>query len=190
MTAMIAGMALFFGAHLVRVIAPGLREAGIARLGLGGWKALYSAVSLAGIVLLVVGYASARWGSPLLWGPAAPGMRMAVALAMLPVLVVFIAAFVPGRIRAAVRHPMVIGAGAWAGLHLLVNGRLADLVFFGGFLAWSVVVAVASFRRPRSEPARPPSFLWDGVAIAAGLGVWWWLVFGGGHLRLFRMPVM
>jgi hypothetical protein len=26
--------------------------------------------------------------------------------------------------------------------------------------------------------------------VVAGLGAWWWLAFGGGHLLLFQMPVM
>jgi uncharacterized membrane protein len=190
MTWMIAGMVLFFGAHLVRVVAPGFRDAGRARLGVGGWKALYSLISLAGFVLLVMGYASARWGSPLLWGPPAPWMRMLVALAMLPALILFISTYLPGRIRLAVRHPMVIATAVWAALHLLVNGRVADLVLFGSFLVWALLLAAHSFRRPWFPPSRPPSLWADGVAIAAGATVWWWLSFGGGHLWLFRMPVM
>lgn len=190
MTMLIAGMLLFFGVHLVRVIAPGFREAMIARLGSWGWKGLYSALSLAGFVMLVAGYADVRWHSAVLWGPPTGWMRMAVALGMLPVLVVFIAAYLPGKIRASLRHPMVIATSAWAALHLLVNGRVADLLLFGGVLAWALVVTVASFRRPRTPPAHAPSLPWDGAAILAGLGAWWWLAFGGGHVLLSGIPVM
>jgi uncharacterized membrane protein len=190
MTFLIAGMVVFFGMHLVRVLAPGLRDAGIAKFGTLGWKAVYSVVSLAGFALLLYGYAATRWSSPQLWEPAPAGVRMAVALAMLPVLVVFIAAYVPGRMRATFRHPMVLATAAWAALHLLVNGRVADLLLFGGFLAWSLVLVVASFRRTPVATAKSPALAWDAVAIAAGAAAWWWLSFGGGHILLFGMPVI
>jgi uncharacterized membrane protein len=190
MTLLIAGMVVFFGMHLVRVLAPGLRDAGIARFGALGWKAVYSVVSLAGFALLLYGYAATRWSSPQLWAPAPAWIRMAVALAMLPVLVVFVAAYVPGKMRAAFRHPMVLATAAWAALHLLVNGRLADLLLFGGFLAWALLLAVASFRRPPAVAVKSPALAWDAVAIVAGTAAWWWLAFGGGHILLFGMPVI
>jgi len=190
MTLLLAGMVVFFGTHLVRVIVPDFRELMISRLGPLGWKGLYSILSLAGFVMLVAGYAAIRWTSPLLWGPPPGWTRMLVGLLMLPVLVVFVAAYLPGKIRATLRHPMMIATTAWAALHLLVNAGVADTILFGGFLAWALVVLVASFRRPWTPPKRPPSLLWDCVAVAAGAGVWWWLAFGGGHLLLFRMPVM
>ena len=190
MTLLIAGMVVFFGMHLARVLAPGLRDAGIAKFGTLGWKALYSVVSLAGFALLLYGYAVTRWTSPQLWEPAPAWVRMAVAFAMLPVLVVFVAAYVPGKMRATFRHPMVLATAAWAALHLLVNGRGADLLLFGGFLAWSVLLVVASFRRRPVAAAKPPALAWDAVAIAAGAAAWWWLAFGGGHVLLFGTPVI
>jgi uncharacterized membrane protein len=187
---LIAGMVLFFGTHLVRVVAPGFRERMVGRFGAWGWKGLYSVPALAGFLLMAWGYGSVRWSSPPLWGPATGGARMAVGLVMLPVLVLFVSAYLPGWLRATLRHPMMIATVAWATLHLSVNGRAADLLLFGGFLVWSLVVLIASFRRPRLAPARRPSLLWDAVALAAGLGAWWWLAFGGGHVRLFGVPVM
>jgi uncharacterized membrane protein len=190
MTLLILGLLIFFGSHLLRVIAPGFRESMVGRLGLLPWKGLYSLVALAGFVLLVIGYGAVRWTSPLLWGPPPGWARMLVALLMLPILVVFLAAYVPGRIRATLRHPMVLATAAWAAAHLLVNGRVADLLLFGSFLAWSLVLLLASYRRPWRPPATRPSLAWDGAALLGGIGAWWWLAFGGGHLLLFRMPVM
>lgn len=188
MTMLIAGMLLFFGIHLVRVVAPDFRERMIARLGPWPWKGIYAVVALAGFVLLVHGYAAVRWTSPLLWGPPPGWLRMAVGLAMLPVLVALVAAYLPGRIRATLRHPMMLATSVWAALHLLVNGRLVDLLLFGGFLAWSLVVTGASFRRPQQPATRAPALLWDGVSVAVGLAAWWWLAFGAGHALLFGVP--
>lgn len=191
MTMLIAGLAIFFGVHLLRVVAPVWRESMMARMGTLGWKALYSVIALAGFVLLVLGYAETRWSSPLLWGMPQPWMKMAVGLAMLPALVVFVSAYMPGRIRATLKHPMLIATAAWAAMHLALNGRLADLLLFGGFLVWSLVVLADAFRRPAaSRNASNPSLAWDGVALVVGTAAWWWLAFGGGHALLFGMPVM
>jgi uncharacterized membrane protein len=191
MILLVTGLVLFLGIHLVRVVAPGWREAMIARMGTLGWKGLYAGIALLGFVMLVAGYASARWTSPLLWGPPPGWLRMAVALVMIPALVLLFATYLPGRIRATLRHPMLIATSAWAAMHLLANGRVADVLLFGSFLAWSLVVMAASLRRPWSPPpTRSPALLWDGAAVAAGLAAWWWLGFGGGHILLFTMPVM
>lgn len=190
MTLFIAGLLVFFGTHLVRVIAPDFRSAMIERLGVWGWKGLYSVVALAGFVMLVAGYGSVRWTSTILWGPPPGWLRMAVALLMLPVLVVFFSRFVPGKLRAWIRHPMTFAVVAWAVLHLLVNGRVADVLLFGGFFAWAHIVLISAFRRPAVAPRKAPSLAWDGVALLVGAGAWWWLVFGNGHVLLFTMPVM
>lgn len=190
MLLLILGLAIFFATHLLRVFAPAFRERMIDKLGPWGWKGVYSLVAIAGFVMFVIGYAEARWQGPLLWGPAPGWTRMAVGLLMLPVLVVFFAAYLPGKIRASLRHPMVIATAIWAAAHLVVNGRLADLLLFGGFLGWSMLLLAASFSRRAPSPGRPPALAWDGVAIVVGALAWWWLAFGGGHLMLFGMPVM
>ncbi|HKK02819.1 MAG TPA: NnrU family protein [Gammaproteobacteria bacterium] len=191
MTMLIVGMAIFFGIHLLRVVAPGWRESMMERMGVLGWKALYSVIAIAGFVLLVLGYAEIRWSSPVLWAISQPWMKMAVGLAMLPALVVFVSAYLPGRIRATLKHPMLIATAAWAAMHLALNGRVADLLLFGAFLLWSLVVLADSYRRPApAQPASQGSLAWDGVAVVLGTVAWWWLAFGGGHALLFGMPVM
>ena len=47
-----------------------------------------------------------------------------VALAML------LAAYLPGRIKRAAKHPMLLAVKLWALAHLLVNGNLADVLLF------------------------------------------------------------
>ncbi len=72
-------------------------------------------------------------------------------LLMLPVFPLLLAAYLPGRIKAAVKHPMLTATKAWALSHLLANGMLADVLLFGGFLAWSVLLFSASRRRDRAQ---------------------------------------
>ena len=67
MAILIIGIVVFLGVHSVRIAAPGYRDAMIARLGEGGWKGIYSAISLVGFVLIVWGYGMARLDPVVLW---------------------------------------------------------------------------------------------------------------------------
>ena len=99
MVLFIAGLLLFLGVHSTRVFAEGWRSATIARIGERPWKGIYSLVSIAAFVLLVWGYGQVRQQMPL-WDPPA-AMRFVTVLLMLPVFVVFVAAYVPrNRIKA------------------------------------------------------------------------------------------
>ena len=52
-----------------------------------------------------------------------------------------VAAQVPGNgIKARVQHPQVLAVKTWALAHLLANNTLADVLLFGGFLLWAVLV--------------------------------------------------
>jgi uncharacterized membrane protein len=46
---------------------------------------------------------------------------------------------------------MVLSVKVWALAHLLANGNLADLLLFGTFLLWSVLVYKSSRARDRAQ---------------------------------------
>lgn len=174
MTKLILGLVLFLGPHSVRIFAEALRTQLRARLGAGGYKGLYSLISLAGLVLIVMGYGETRTAPVDLWMPPR-GMAHATSLLTLFSFVLLAAAQVPGNhIKAAVGHPMVVGVKVWAFAHLLSNGRLADVVLFGTLLAWSVLDFRAARRRDRTEGVvRPPaSGVRTGLTVVAGLVAW------------------
>lgn len=186
MTLLILGLVLFLGMHSTRIVADGFRSAQVARLGVNGWKAIYSVISIAGFVLLVYGYGLARESPTVLFVPP-PWMRHVTALLTIPAFVLLAAAYVPGtRIKRAVGHPMVAGVKIWAFAHLLSNGTLADVVLFGAFLAWAVFDYVAARRRDRAAGtvyATGPVAR-DATAIAIGLAAYvvfafwlhaWWI---------------
>ncbi|MCX7228886.1 MAG: NnrU family protein [Burkholderiales bacterium] len=171
---MLLGMVLFLGVHSVRVFADGARDSLIRRLGPGAYKGLYSLASIAGFVLIVWGYGLARTAPVDLWMPPVWTRHLA-ALLTIPAFVLLAAAYVPGTaIKAAVGHPMVMGVKVWAFAHLIANGRLADVVLFGGFLAWAVLLYIASRKRDRRTGTRyvagPASR--DAIAIVVGLAAW------------------
>jgi len=201
------GLVLFLGVHSLRVFAEGWRSGLQARMGDNRFKLFYSLASLLGLVLMVYGYGLVRWDSPMLWLPPV-GTRHAAALLMLVSLVLLVATYVPHNIfKQRLRHPMVLSVKVWALAHLLANGRVADMVLFGGFLVWSVLVFRASRQRDRlaaqAQPADAPPSLIDPQAasqsipeplipvanhnarvILIGVVVWTLLMFGG-HKWLF-----
>lgn len=184
----ILGLVLFLGVHSTRVFAEGWRAATIARIGEGPWKGIYTVLSIAGFVLLVWGYGQARQQVPL-WDPPA-FMRHVTALLMLPVFVLFVAAYVPRNgIKARLHHPQVLSVKLWALAHLLSNGNLADVLLFGGFLAWAILSFTAARKRDRAAGKVYPAGTMQGtiVCVVVGLAIYAAFVFGL-HTWLIGVP--
>jgi len=180
MTLLIIGLAMFFAAHSVRIVAEPWRTRLRARLGEGPWKGLSSLVSLTGLVLMIWGYGMTR-GAPELWSPPLWTRHLA-ALLTLPAFLLLVAAYVPGNhLKAAVGNPMVAGVALWALAHLLSNGRPGDLLLFGAFFLWAVIDFIAATRRDRATglihpPGRPAG---DARVLVIGLAAWALFAFYG-----------
>lgn len=185
MELMVAGLIVFLGVHSVRVFAEPLRARAIARLGEMPWKGAYALLSLAGFALLVYGYGLARQSPVVVWTPPR-GMAHLAALLTLVSFVFLVAAYVPGNgIKARLHHPMVLGVKVWALAHLLANGTLADMVLFGAFLLWSVLLFRASRQRDRAQGTVYPPGRRAATWITLVVGVAAWFVFAfWGHARL------
>lgn len=169
---LVVGLVVFLGIHSIRIVAPDFRQAQIDRRGLNAWKGIYTVISIVGFVILVWGYGIARQDPVVFW--VAPAwMSHVVALLMLPVMIFLVASQVPaGRIKAAVKHPMLLGVKIWAVAHLLVNGDLASVLLFGGFLAWAVVDRISEKKRLLAGLTRNPvagPLKWDIIAVVGGL---------------------
>ncbi len=177
MTALVIGLLLFLGVHSVRVFADDWRSAQIARRGEGAYKGLYTLASVAGLVLIVWGYGLARAAPIDLFNPPVWTRHLA-SLATLIAFVLIAAVYAPrNHIRAAIGHPMVVGVKIWAFAHLIANGRLADLLLFGSFLAWAVIDFRSARRRDRLASRVIPAGTLSGDAIAVVAGVVGWFVF-------------
>lgn len=169
---LILGLVLFLGIHSVGIFSTTLRDNTIARIGEGPWKGLYSLLSIAGFVLLVWGYGMARQQPIVLYSPPLWTRHLA-ALLMLPVFPLLLAAYLPGRIKTAAKHPMLAAVKFWALAHLVANGTLADVLLFGGFLVWAVADRISMKRRPvRAVPGAPPSKLNDVLIVVVGLALY------------------
>ncbi len=189
MLLLVLGLVLFFGAHCVSIINEPWRDRMVERLGEPTWKIAYSLLSLAGLVLVVKGYAATRLDPVFLYTPP-PWMRHLSMLLLVPVFPLFVASSFPGRIKSAAKHPTLLATKIWALAHLLVNGMLADVLLFGSFLAWAVADRISMKRRTqRPLPSAPPSKANDVIVIVVGLAIYLAFVFWL-HQWLFGVAIV
>jgi uncharacterized membrane protein len=191
MPVLILGLVLFLGVHSLRIVADGWRARQIARLGLKRWKALYAVLAIAGFVLICWGFGLARQQPLLLYVPPL-WLRHFDALFTLVAFVLLAAARVPRNgIKAWLHHPQVLAVMVWAFGHLLATGMLHDVVLFGAFLLWSMVLFAASRQRDRRAGTVYPAGTLRGTVLAVVVGVVAWAVFARWlHLWLIGMSPM
>ena len=150
---LIAGLVLFFAPHIL-VTDRARRAALIARIGNGAYMALFSLISIAGIVAIAYGfglYRQTQWID--IWNPPTWTRHVAVAL-MWPASICVVAAYIRGDIYRVLKHPMLVGVKLWAAAHLISNGDLGSIILFGSILAWAVYDRISL--KHRSDPGAPP----------------------------------
>lgn len=174
MVYLILGLVIFFAIHIVRMLAPGFRDARLTAMGEGAWKGLYSLISLAGLALAVWGWMQYRPDAPQIYTPPSWGWH-ATALLVLVAFILNFAAYQPaGRITAILGHPFLLAIIFWSAGHLIANGDLASLILFGSFLIYAIWnrISVAS----RDEPT-PVFVSYRGDIIAVAIGIIAYAVF-------------
>lgn len=185
--------ALLWIAVHIGVAGTSLRSLVVARLGEGGFRAAFSILSLALIVLLVTTWRSAE--TTPLW--SAPGwLRWVLAFAMLPAFILFVASVArrnptavggderlaaePSGIQRITRHPMLWAFALWAAIHMLGNGDTASLVFFGTFL----VTALAGMPSIDAKLAARAPEAWAKLAAATSIAPFGAILAGRNRLAL------
>ncbi len=159
---LLAGIAVWWGAHLFKRVAPGLR----APMGDKG-KGVVALALLGSIVLMTIGYR----GTPYVhvW---APPLFLVHVNNLLILIAIYMMSPAPkkGRILNDWRHPMLAGFGLWAFAHLLVNGDLTAIVTFGLLLIWAFVeMRVINAAEPGWSPNPPGQFKFDAIFLAASV---------------------
>ncbi|MCS3502345.1 putative membrane protein [Bradyrhizobium japonicum] len=187
---MILGLMLFFAAHVFTTKREARAQA-IARLGEGTYKILYAAVSLAGLALIIWGFAHYRAAGMIpVWEPPVAFKHIAVAL-MLPAVILVVASYLRGRIYATLKHPMLAGIKLWAAAHMLANGDLGSIILFGSFLGWAVYDRISL--KHRTDGGGPPipvgGVTNDLIAVAVGVVAYLALAFAF-HPVVIGVPVM
>jgi len=147
MTILILGLIIFLGLHSIRIFAEDWRNTLRAKMGALPWRGLYSVVSITGLLLIIWGYSLARQAPVVIWIPPLFTRHLAALLAVIAFIFIA-AAYVPRNgIKAKLHHPMTLGIKTWALAHLIANGTLHDIILFGSFLLWSILLFRASRRR-------------------------------------------
>lgn len=178
-----------------------LRPRLVGALGANGFAGAYSIVALGLFYLIVTAYWSNRHTGPLLWSLAGvPGVReLAIVVAGLGVVLVGMSFFqpspasmIPGLPAASrgltriTRHPLFVGLALWGLGHVLVNGWLADVVFFGGFPVFALVGGMHQDSRKRVEQgARLRPFFEETSILPFGA-----ILAGRNRLALGEIPVV
>lgn len=161
------GLALWTGVHFIPSLVPEWRARGVAKLGPGPWKGLFSLLILASLVLIVLGWR----GTPpeAIYVPPSWGRHATMAL-MVIALLLFFAARLTTNLKRLLRHPQLTGVTLWALAHLLSNGEMRSLVLFIGLGAWALLEMVVINRRMGEwvRPA-PVSAARDVILIVMGL---------------------
>ena len=188
MLLMLAGLALFLATHVFST----LREArgrAVARLGLMPYRAIYSLLSIAAVLMIAYGYGAWRAAGPAqLWEPPVAMRHIALTLMLLSAIA-FGAYLVPSHIRAWLKHPMLVGVKIWALAHLLANGDAATMTLAGIILAWAVYDRISVKRRGAPLPVAPNGWGGDLVAVLVGLVLYAALAFWF-HPYVVGVPVM
>lgn len=153
MLILILGLVLFLGAHSARIFASDFRDRIIASRGENAWKGPYTLVSLTGFALIIWGFSMARYEGPILYTPPVWMQHVALLIMLLSFISLAVFGMPAGKLKAILKHPMILAVKLWAFAHLLANGDLASLLLFGSFLVWSIVDRISIARRERAGQA-------------------------------------
>lgn len=178
MLTLVAGLVVFLGTHSVSLFRDG-RAALIARLGLVGFRVLFSVGALVGLGLLVMGFAQyrAEGGIPV-WTPPAGMRHLTMTLMWIAFVALAAGWFKGGRIRGWLRHPMLVAIKTWALAHLLANGDAGGMLVFAAFLAWAVVDRIALKKRGDLGAERASGFgVADALTVVVGTLVYGAMLF-------------
>lgn len=195
-----AAWAVFLLSHAIPVRPP-VKPWLVAKLGYAGYVILYSAVSVAILIWLILAAGRAPYIE--VWPRAEWQNHVTLAAMGLACLILLLAAFRPNPFsfggwrnerydRTApgiiwlVRHPVLAALGLWSAGHLVPNGDLAHVLMFGGFAVFAVAGMALLDRRRRKTmgpeewrrclPERSLAGLLAPVRLLVGLALLWVLV--------------
>jgi uncharacterized membrane protein len=176
-TALLLAAVIWIGLH-VGIAGTRARDLLVARLGDWPFRGLFSVLSIAALIFLVLAWSMAPT-EPLWFTPG--WLRWILVVAMLPAFLLFVAsvsqpnptmigpagatAGAPRGITRVTRHPMLWSFAIWAAVHIIGNGDSASIVFFGAFL----VVALAGMPSIDAKLARRDPATWQALAAATSV---------------------
>ncbi|WP_085907384.1 NnrU family protein [Kiloniella majae] len=142
----IGGLVLFSLLHLVTATRD-LRTAIVGRLGELQYKGLFSFVSLVAFGMAVYGYTQ---GSYVEYWAAGSVLILLQSFVLMPVaIILLVSSYVTKGTQRLTRHPMLMGVTIVCFSHVLVNGDLIFILFFGGLGIYAVLAMIWSDHQRR-----------------------------------------
>lgn len=183
----LAAMVAFVGTHFV--MSHPLRRPLVAALGERGFAGVYSLVSFATLIWMILAYRAAP-ATPLLW-PVGDGIWAIVTIVMLIASVLLMGSLIgnpalpdPGGtprmpdeargVFAVTRHPMLWAFSLWGLCHIAVFPMAANIIIAGGIVLLSLVgAALQDRKKERLQPEawrawEAKTSWWPFAAIASG----------------------
>ena len=139
----------FVASHLI-LSHPPVRAPVVRRMGIWPFRALYSVVSFATLVPLIILFVYNRHAGPVVFRVPWSGVGPVAELLIVVGFALLVGSLVKpppssimygGRapnvrgMTALTRHPVSMGVSLWGLGHMLMNGWVGDLLFFGTFVA-------------------------------------------------------
>ena len=179
MLTLIFGLFLFILPHLLKDLA--LRDQIKMQLpSEKAYLALFSAVSLAGVVLIIWGKSTASFY--MIWDPPFE-QRYVASLLMIPASIMIIAGVISNSyIRWYLRNPLLLGVTFWAAAHLWTNGDLASILLFASLGVWSAIKLI-TLRQNNAD--LKPELKWlrhDLIAVIFGTTIYITIYVNHGYL--------
>jgi uncharacterized membrane protein len=187
MTALYLGIALFGGSHLFSILLPAIRNRLSAWWGERRYKGIYSLVSLAGAVLMAVGYWQTRADGVMAYAPYDAARHVMMLLVLLG-FIAMAAGKGKSHIRLWLQNPFSVGVALWSTGHLLANGKIAVVLIYATLLVTALFDIVSNMVR-----GNRPSFdaVWrDDIKAVIGGAIVYAVLLWGFHPYVLGVPVM
>ena len=184
MTILILGLLVFLGIHLLPTF-PAIRMQLLEGVGEARYKAVFSLIALAGLILIAIGMG--KRDIIAVWEPALFMSHLSILL-MLPVFILLAAAYIPCNMKKCTRHPMLWGVTFWAVAHLLANGDLGSIFLFGSFLVYSLYDMWSANMRGADKSRKNWPVTYDAGVAALGIAVY--VLFFFLHPYIIGVPVI
>lgn len=177
----------FVGSHFVLSSAQ-VRPRLVAIVGEQPYRGIYSLVAFLTLIPLIIIFAHHKHAGPMLWYLRNfEAIRIVSWLLMFFALILFVASFVspnpgaiggsgrPGKVGGMLkltRHPSFVAISTFGLAHMLMNGWLGDVLFFGAFPALGILGGIHQDRRKIRELGEQYRALIMQTSFFPGAALW------------------
>jgi uncharacterized membrane protein len=171
----IFGLILFLSVHSIGIFADQWRSIQVEKFGNRKYKFFYSFFSIAGLILMTIGYKQHTYVADIeIWSAPAWAWSFVVYSNLIP-LILLVAAYIPhNAIKIKLKDPMTIGIIIWAVTHLVYVTSLAGIVLFVSFLIWAVIeLMTCKKNRAKVRSKNEKVFIsMTFLTVVLGVGLW------------------